>query len=155
MNEIKDYPTRDTSLVGAAGVHAVVTQLSLRGLIALPTIRNTAGVDVIVSNKSGTWHANLQVKTSRSRVSFWPIGAKYAEWISTNNYYIFLRFNQKIGQFEIFMESSEKVAENCSAGVKRDNEKGLKKWAPCFYPRNKLEQLKFQWESFGKDFANQ
>lgn len=155
MNAIKDYPTRDTSLVGAAGVHAVVSELSLRGLIALPTIRNTAGVDVIVSNKAGTWHANLQVKTSRSRVSFWPVGTKYAEWVSTNNYYIFLRFNQKTGKFEIFMESSEKVAENCAAGVKLEKEKGLKKWAPCFYPRDRLQQLASQWETFGKDFANQ
>jgi len=155
MNETKNYPTRDTSLVGAAGVHAVVSELSLRGLIALPTIRNTAGVDVIVSNKAGTWHANLQVKTSRSRVSFWPVGAKYAEWVSPNNYYVFLRFNQKIGRFEIFMESSERVAANCAAGVKREKEEGLKKWAPCFYPRNRLEQLEFQWETFGKDFANQ
>ena len=155
MNAAKDYPTRDTSLVGAAGVHAVVSELSLRGLIALPTIRNTAGVDVIVSNRTGTWHANLQVKTSRSRVSFWPVGTKYAEWVSVNNYYVFLRFNQKIKKFEIFMESSERVAENCATGVKLEKEKGLKKWAPCFYPRNRLEQLAIQWETFGKDFANQ
>ncbi len=53
MNETKDYSTRDTSLVGAARVHAVVSELSLRGLIALPTIRSTDGVDVIVSNKAG------------------------------------------------------------------------------------------------------
>ena len=53
MSETKaDYPTRDISLVGAAGVHAVVSELSLRGLIALPTIRNTAGVDVIVAQGS-------------------------------------------------------------------------------------------------------
>jgi len=50
-----DYPTRDTSLIGAAGVHFVVSELSLRGLIALPTIRNTAGVDVVIANKAGTW----------------------------------------------------------------------------------------------------
>jgi len=155
MNDTRDYPSRDTSLVGAAGVHTVVAELSLRGLIALPTIRNTAGVDVIVSNKAGTWHANLQVKTSRSRVSFWPVGTKYAEWVSPKNYYVFLRFYQKIGQFEIFMESSERVAENCATGVKREKEKGLKKWAPCFYPRDRLEQLKSQWDKFGKDTANQ
>ena len=47
------FPTRNTSLIGAAGVHHVVSELSLRGLIALPTIRNTAGVDVIVTNMNG------------------------------------------------------------------------------------------------------
>ena len=53
------------------------------------------------------------------------------------------------------MESSERVAENCAAGIKREKEKGLKKWAPCFYPRNRFEQLKFQWDALGKDFVNQ
>ena len=57
-NNLSDFPTRDTALIGAAGVHFVVSEVSLRGLIALPTIRNTANVDVIVTNKQGTWQAN-------------------------------------------------------------------------------------------------
>jgi hypothetical protein len=68
-------PTLDKALIGAAGVHFVASELSLRGLIALPTIRNTAGI--VVVNKDGTWQANLQVKTSRSKVSFWPIGGNF------------------------------------------------------------------------------
>jgi hypothetical protein len=151
MDGTADYPTHDTSLVGAAGVHTVVAELSLRGLIALPTIRNTAGVDVVVSNKPGTWHANLQVKTSRSRVTFWPIGKRYAEWVGPNNFYVFLRFNKKLVQFEVFLESSVKVAENCADGVRREKEQGLKQWAPCFYPRDGFEQLKAQWEEFGRE----
>lgn len=150
MKEAVDYPTRNTSLIGAAGVHTVVAELSLRGVIALPTIRNTAGVDVIVANTTGTWHANLQVKTSRSRVTFWPIGAKYAEWVGSNNFYVFLRFHPKLGQFEIFLESSARVVENCMAGLRRDKERGVKKWAPCFHPRDGLDQLKAQWEWFGQ-----
>jgi hypothetical protein len=70
-------PQLDKSLIGAAGVHFVVSELSLRGLIALPTIRNTAGIDVVVVNYDRTWHANLQVKTSKRKVSFWPIGSRY------------------------------------------------------------------------------
>jgi hypothetical protein len=135
-------------------LHAVVSELSLRGLIALPTIRNTAGVDAIVTNRAGTWQANLQVKTSRSRVSFWPIGTKYADWVSPNNYYVFLRFLPKEGRFEIFLESSERVVMNCAAGVQREKDKGLKKWAPCFYARNDLDRLKAQWDAFGEEFAN-
>jgi len=148
----EEYPTRDTSLVGAAGVHFVVSELSLRGLIALPTIRNTAGVDVLVADSLGSWHANLQVKTSRSRASFWPIGGKYAEWVGPNNFYVFLRFDKKSGRFEVFLESSQGVAKNCDEGVRRDKEKGLKEWAPCFNPRGQLGRLKQQWENFGKGF---
>ncbi len=152
--DIEDYPTRDSSLVGAAGVHAVVSELSLRGLIALPTIRNTADVDVIVADKSGTWQANLQVKTSRSRVNFWPIGKKYDQWVGPSNYYVFLRFDKKNNQFEIFLESSSNVAENCEAGLKREKEKGLKEWAPCFYPRDGFGNLKTEWEEFGRNTVN-
>lgn len=75
--------------------------------------------------------------------------------VSPNNYYVFLRFHPKGGQFEIFLESSERVAENCAAGVKREKDKGLKKWAPCFYPRDGLDQLKSQWDAFGRETANQ
>ncbi len=38
-------------LIGVAGVHFVVSELTLRGLIALPTIRNTAGIDIHVSEQ--------------------------------------------------------------------------------------------------------
>ena len=57
-NAISDSLAHNSALIGAAGVHFVVSELSLRGLIALPTIRNTANVDVIVTNKQGTWQAN-------------------------------------------------------------------------------------------------
>lgn len=43
-------------LVGAAGVHYVASELSFRGMIALPTIRNTAGYDLIVVSADGKRH---------------------------------------------------------------------------------------------------
>ncbi len=46
-------------LIGIAGVHYVVSELSRRGLIALPTIRNTAGIDIIVSKPDATAQAFL------------------------------------------------------------------------------------------------
>ena len=127
----------------------MVSELSLRGLIALPTIRNTAGVDVVVTNKEGAWQANLQVKASRARVGFWPIGKRYNDWIGQNNYYVFLRYDSKAGRFEVFLESSQKVAQEVNLGREQEKEKGLKEWAPCFYPKGQYDRLKGQWESFG------
>jgi len=157
MNEpVPDYPTRDTSLIGAAGVHYVVSELSLRGLIALPTTRNTAGVDVIVTNKAGTWHANIQVKSSRSRVGFWPIGTKYSDWVAPNNFYAFIRFNPQANSLEAFLVSSDEVARLVTQSRIREKEKGLKAWAPCFYPgEGGIERLKVQWDEFGKEYAAQ
>jgi len=154
-NQEQDYPTRDTSLIGAAGVHFIVSELSLRGLIALPTIRNTAGVDIVVTNKAGTWQANIQVKSSRSRVGFWPIGTKYNDWVAPNSYYIFVRFNPNTSTLESFLASSDEVARAVAQSRKLEKEKGLKEWAPCFYPKGDLDRLKAQWEEFGKKHANE
>ncbi len=45
MNEGSDKLPND--LIGVTGVHFVAFKLSLRGLIVLPTIRNTAGIDFV------------------------------------------------------------------------------------------------------------
>jgi hypothetical protein len=153
-----DYPTRDVAMIGAAGVHYVVSQLSLRGLIALPTIRNTAGVDVLVSNKEGAWHANLQIKTSRSKVGFWPVGQKWQSWTGENNVYVFLRYNRVLKGFECFLERSDEVRASVSKTVEYDKARGVKEWAPSFYlksgiePVDKSEQLRQQWERFGPEW---
>ena len=41
-------------------------------MVALPTTRNSA-YDVIVAIPSGTKHANIQLKTSSKRVTFFPM----------------------------------------------------------------------------------
>jgi hypothetical protein len=113
-------------------MHFVASELSLRGLIALPTIRNTAGIDIVVVNKSGTWQANLQVKTSRSKVSFWPVGTHYEKWRGQNNFYVFVRYLSAESRFEAFLESSNRVAEQLSVRSARDKGR-VKDWAPCWY----------------------
>jgi len=123
----------DNALIGAAGVHFVVSELSLRGLIALPTIRNTAGVDVVVVSADGSWHANLQVKTSRNKVGFWPVGKRYEQVCGKNNFYVFVRYIRKEARFGAFLESADRVAEDIRASVERDRNRGLADWAPCWY----------------------
>ena len=101
--------TKDTALIGAAGVHFVASELSLRGLIALPTIRNTAGMNIVVMRPGGDWHASIQVKTSRSKVGFWPIGANFeiVAWMSTTTTCLSATWQPR--RFEAFLESSEQV----------------------------------------------
>ena len=142
----------DNALIGAAGVHFVVSELSLRGLIALPTIRNTAGVDVVVVSADGSWHANLQVKTSRNKVGFWPVGKRYEQVCGKNNFYVFVRYIKKEARFEAFLESADRVAEDIRASVERDRNRGLADWAPCWYlPKDEegRERVRQQWLEFG------
>jgi hypothetical protein len=95
---------KDKALIGAAGVFHVAAELSLRGMIALPTIRNTAGYDLIVTSRDGLGRANIQVKTSGQHPNFWPIcwginSVKSGE----DDYYILLRRNLANDAFEGFM----------------------------------------------------
>jgi len=47
MKKLNRKPARSTSLTGSAGVHFVCAELSMHGLITLPTVRNTKGMDVV------------------------------------------------------------------------------------------------------------
>jgi hypothetical protein len=143
-----------TALIGSAGVHFVVCELSLRGLIALPTTRNTAGVDVVVVSQDGSWHALLQVKTSKSKVSFWPVGTHYREWVGDNHYYAFIRYLRNEARFEAFLESASRVAEKVDTQVREDQRRGLKPWAPCwFLPKEEAERDRVhrRWLDFGSN----
>ena len=145
-------PRVDSALIGAAGVHFVASELSLRGLIALPTTRNTAGVDVVVASPDGSWHANLQVKTSKDKVPFWPVSARYQDWQGERHYYIFVRYLKSESRFEAFLESAARVACEATAALEEGRKKGLKDWAPCwFLPRDEAERerVRRQWLEFG------
>ena len=146
----------DNALIGAAGVHYIVSELSKRGLIALPTIRNTPGFDVLVPSLDGSWNANLQVKTSKDKVNFWPVGKKYDSFKGDNNYYMFLRYIRKEEKFEIFLEPAKKVAEKVKIKIEEGRKRGCKDWSPCWsLPKddNKIEGLKKQWLEFGSEHA--
>ena len=132
----------DNALIGAAGVHWVVSELSRRGLVALPTIRNTSAIDVLVTNPAGSFHANLQVKTSQNRTSFWLIGKRYKNWLGRNNFYVFVRYLEKESRFEAFLETAGRVAKETDP-----------EWVPAWYlPKKEAERKRVsrQWMRFGQ-----
>lgn len=146
----------DNALIGAAGVHFVVSELCLRGLIALPTIRNTAGWDVIILNGDGNRHYNLQVKTSRNKVTFWPVSKSYEKLCGKNNYYVFVRYLKKESRFEAFLESADRVAEEVKVCLEYDRRRGVKVGPVCWYsPRDKegIERVRQKWLEFGRNFS--
>jgi len=103
-------------LVGIAGVHYVAAELSRRGLIALPTIRNTAGYDIIVATPDGRKHANIQVKTSQNPISFWPTSTSDKIRAKANDYYVLLRWLPKEHSFEGFMLKGSEAKRAVRAG---------------------------------------
>ena len=108
---------KSAALVGSAGVHHVASELSRRGLIALPTIRNMAGYDVIVTTIDGCKHANIQVKTSLKRVNFFPMPRVDRMKVGPRDWYVLLRWLPNEQRFEGFMLTGRQALEE----VKRDH----------------------------------
>lgn len=90
MNKNREV-TRDKALIGATGVHFVCGELSRRGFIALPTIRNTRGIDILAVTPKGKQIA-IQVKTMRSR-NRWPVPKE--DKIQADKDYFFVFVNLK------------------------------------------------------------
>jgi hypothetical protein len=115
--------TVPSALVGIAGVHYVAAELSRRGLIALPTIRNTAGYDIIVATPDGKKHANIQVKTSQKRVNFWPMPPADRICAKANDHYVLVRWVEKDKRFEGFMLTGREAEKEVAAAIERQEER--------------------------------
>lgn len=100
LNSFGSKTTIPKALIGIAGVHYVVTELSLRGLVALPTVRNIAGFDIIVTTPDGSKHANIQVKTSQKKVTFWMMPPVDKICTRSKDYYVLVRWLPKDKKFE-------------------------------------------------------
>jgi len=146
--------TNRNALTGAAGVFYVASELSYRGLICLPTIRNTPGADIMVTDQAGTLLAHLQVKTAYGKANHWPLGARVASWTAKNCYYVFVR--RSGGRFEAFLEKAAVVAREAAKVTEMGLSRGYKKWADCWFVSGKWtvddpgreERTRRQWEAF-------
>lgn len=78
----------DRSIVGAAGVFYVSAELSKRGWVAMPTIRNTSGIDIIASK--GNNSVKIQVKTNSYGNISYPMNKSGEQLIAKDVYYVFV-----------------------------------------------------------------
>jgi hypothetical protein len=81
----------------------VAAELSRRGFVALPTVRNAAGYDIIVAKPDGSKHVNIQVKTSQKKITFWQMPPVDKIHTRSKDYYILVRWLPKEKKFEGFM----------------------------------------------------
>ena len=138
------------NLTGAAGVHFVVSELSFRGLIALPTIRNTAGIDILVSEPDGSNYANLQVKTRSSQADYWPTSKPEKCLIGPNSFYVFVQYIPKEERFEAFLESGMDVSNRVEKILKSNQNKGNKDFPYWELPDSmiEIENLRRNWKNW-------
>jgi len=83
-----------TTLCGVAGEYFVAAELSRRGYVASLTLRNTRGIDVLVSDADATKSVGVQVKTSQGRRATWMVNAKVeTEDVAENLFFVFVTLN--------------------------------------------------------------
>ena len=148
MGDSNNKPTKD--LIEAAGVHFVASELSLRGLVALPTIRNTAGIDILVSEPDGSVQANLQVKTAGLKRNHWPTSQPERCLKGPRSFYVFVRYLPDEERFEAFLESGSNVAKQVQENLLDDQKRGLK-YFPCWRLPSSAEEeekLRKNWKDW-------
>ncbi|MCZ7380191.1 MAG: hypothetical protein O8C64_01235 [Candidatus Methanoperedens sp.] len=146
-NSSKKLPN---DLIGVAGVHFAVSVLTLRGLIALPTIRNTAGIDILVSEPDGSGQASLQVKTSLKKVNFWPTSHPEKCLKGPRSFYLFLRYLPEEMRFEPFLEAGDEVAKQVLKNLEDYKARGKKEFPYWALPSNdnEIQKLRERWEAW-------
>jgi len=142
----------NSQLVGAAGVFYVASELSMRGMVALPSIRNVKGADILVADPEGKRFAFFQVKTSQYKVTFWPIGEGARNRTGNDSYYAFVR--RVHGSFEVFLEHASVVAREAVDAENKALARGNKKWGLAWpisgmdAVKGAEERTRWQWETF-------
>lgn len=79
-----------TILTGIAGEYFVAAELTRRGLVASLTLRNTRGIDILVSNTDATKTVGVQVKTANGSKPHWILNKKAEADSAENLFYVFV-----------------------------------------------------------------
>jgi hypothetical protein len=74
-------------------------------MVALPTTRDMAAYDIVVTTVDGSRHANIQVKTSQKRAAFFRMPPSAKVRVGPRDYYVFVRWLPKEGRYEGFLLS--------------------------------------------------
>lgn len=137
-----------TILVGVAGEYLVAGELSRRGFIAAVTLRNSRGIDILVSRPGGKTSASIQVKTSLSRTGSWQLNKSDETPKGPNHYYVFVVLNGRDGHPEYHIVKGDLVTrckeehQEWLKGRKRDGSERKDSDRRIFKPR------------LGEDFRN-
>lgn len=106
-------------LTGIAGEYYVAAEISRRGYLAAITLRNSDGVDILVSDSIGNHLISIQVKTTRNKLK-WILTDKIEKERSINKYFVFVSISNNISeQPKYFIINSVCLAERIFTGHRR------------------------------------
>ncbi len=96
---------------GVAGEYFVAAELSRRGYMCSITLKNTKGIDVIVSNENSKKLVGVQVKTNNSSRKAWVLNKKAEELSEDNFIYVLVNLNRLKQLPDYYIVPSKIVAE--------------------------------------------
>ena len=99
----------EKSLIGACGVFCVSAELSRKGWIAMPTIRNTAGVDIIAFK--GSRAVKIQVKTNSYGKVKYPMSEGNESLMADDLFYVFVTLKAPEERPDFYIAQSGLVAD--------------------------------------------
>jgi len=99
-----------SQLAGVAGEYFVAAELSRRGFIASITMRNSPGIDILVTNLTAKRAVTIQCKTSRSSTKGWILSDKAEGFTPKNHFYVFVRLGTSTDRPAYHIVPSQVVA---------------------------------------------
>lgn len=97
--------------IGIAGEYFVAGELTKMGYVASITLRNTKGVDILVSNETGSKTRAIQVKSSMKKSNKWILNKKAEVEFNSNLFYVFVNIKEEKQRPDYFIVPSKVVAE--------------------------------------------
>lgn len=136
-------------LSGITGEYYVAAELSRRGYLAAITLRNSDGVDMLVSNIQGDKLFSIQVKTTQNKRK-WVLTKKVETEYSEKKYFVFVSIPPDINIMpEFIVIQSEVLAKNIKNGHinwlaspgkngKLRNDSNMRQFDPQFFKKSEL-----------------
>jgi len=100
-----------TLLSGVSGEYFVAAELSRLGYIVSITLRNTRGIDILVSNLSATRQIGIQVKTNQGSKPEWVLSEKAENFYADNLFYVFVNLKSRDELPDFYVVPSRVVAD--------------------------------------------
>ena len=103
---------------GVSGEYFVAAELSRRGYMCSITLKNTKGIDILVSNEKSSKLVGVQVKTNNSDRKAWLLNKKAENLSEENLVYVFTNLKRLDELPDFYIVPSEVVAEFVKKGHK-------------------------------------
>ena len=124
---------------GVAGEYFVAAELSQRGYVASITLRNTKGIDILVSTEDGSNAKAIQVKSSTGPNRSWIVSQKAENDFNDNLFYIFVNLKETNERADYYIVPSKIVADY----VRKSHAEWLKSPSRSGKPRKDTSMRKF------------